>query len=131
MTTLLRQRRLRWLGHVRRMEDGRIPKDILYSELDKGKRTTGRPHPRYNDVCKRDLKALDIEVKSWDELTEDKSSWRKVLVLTAGLEAGERNLQQDVEENRLKRRSRANQSTTNATFQCQKCSKNCHSRVGS
>ena len=26
--TLLRQRRLRWLGHVRRMEDGRIPKDI-------------------------------------------------------------------------------------------------------
>jgi len=30
MYTLLRQRRLRWLGHVHRMEDGRIPKDILY-----------------------------------------------------------------------------------------------------
>ena len=29
MYTLLRQRRLRWLCHVRRMEDGRIPKDIL------------------------------------------------------------------------------------------------------
>ena len=29
MYTLLRQRRLRWLGHVHRMEDGRIPKDIL------------------------------------------------------------------------------------------------------
>ena len=29
--TLLRQRRLRWLGHVSRMDDGRIPKDILYS----------------------------------------------------------------------------------------------------
>ena len=29
MFTLLRQRRLCWLGHVRRMEDGRIPKDIL------------------------------------------------------------------------------------------------------
>ena len=28
MYTLLRQRRLRWLGHVRRMDDGRIPKDI-------------------------------------------------------------------------------------------------------
>ena len=32
MFTLLRQRRLRWLGHVYRMEDGRIPKDILYGE---------------------------------------------------------------------------------------------------
>ena len=28
--SLLSQRRMRWLGHVRRMEDGRLPKDILY-----------------------------------------------------------------------------------------------------
>ena len=27
---------LRWLGRVRRMEDGRIPKDILYGELALG-----------------------------------------------------------------------------------------------
>ena len=31
MYTLLRQRRLRWLGRVRRMEDGRIPKYIIYT----------------------------------------------------------------------------------------------------
>ena len=30
MFTLLRQRRLRWVGHVYRQEGGRIPKDILY-----------------------------------------------------------------------------------------------------
>ena len=33
---ILSQRRLRWLGHVCRMDDGRIPKDILYSELYQG-----------------------------------------------------------------------------------------------
>ena len=33
MFTMVSQRRLRWLGHVRRMEDGRIPKDIFYGEL--------------------------------------------------------------------------------------------------
>ena len=44
MYTLLRQRRLRWLGHIRRMEDGRNAKDILYGELAFGRRTTGRPH---------------------------------------------------------------------------------------
>ena len=30
---ILSQKCLRWLGHVRRMQDGRIPKDILYGEL--------------------------------------------------------------------------------------------------
>jgi hypothetical protein len=41
--TLLRQRRLRWLGHVHRMADGRILKDLLYGELSCGKRALGRP----------------------------------------------------------------------------------------
>jgi len=39
---MIRQRRLRWLGRVRRMENGRIPKDIFYDELASGKRTVGR-----------------------------------------------------------------------------------------
>ena len=39
--TLLRQRKLRWLGHVRRMSDGRISKDLLYGELDHGLRPVG------------------------------------------------------------------------------------------
>ena len=60
MFILLRQSRLRWLGHVYRMEDGGIPKDILYGELASGRRTKGRPQLRFKDVCKRDKKALDI-----------------------------------------------------------------------
>ena len=39
MFTLLRQSRLRWLGHVYRTANGRIPKDILYGELPSGRRT--------------------------------------------------------------------------------------------
>ena len=54
MFTLLKQRRMRWLDHVCRMEDGLIPKDLLYDELLTGKRPTGRPQLRYNDICKLD-----------------------------------------------------------------------------
>ena len=36
--SLLTKRRLRWLGHVSRMEDGRIPKDVLYVKLAIGTR---------------------------------------------------------------------------------------------
>ena len=87
MYILLRQRILRWLGHVRRMEDGRIPKDILYGELALGRITTGRPHLRYKDVCVRDMKAVDIGTMSWECLAADRTQWR--IALKQHLKAGE------------------------------------------
>ena len=45
-----------WLGHVMRMDDRQIPKDLLYGELVHRKHPTGRPQLRFKDVCKRDLK---------------------------------------------------------------------------
>ena len=36
--TLLIQRRLRWLGHVHRMEPDRLPRQVLYRELWEGAR---------------------------------------------------------------------------------------------
>ena len=78
MYTFLRQRRLRWHGHVRRMEDGRMPKDILYSELASGKWSVGCPQLRYKVVCKRDLKALDIQTQSYEDMAADGSSWRSL-----------------------------------------------------
>ena len=77
--TLLRQRRLRWLGHVRRMDDGRIPKYIIYGELALGRRTTGHPHLRYKDVRVRDMKAVDIDTMSWEGLAVDRTKWRSAL----------------------------------------------------
>ena len=58
------------------MEDGRIPKDFLYSEVALGRRTTGRPHLRYKDVCVRDMKAVDIDTMSWEGLAADRTKWR-------------------------------------------------------
>ena len=64
MYTLLRQRRLRWLGHVHRMNDGRTAKDNFYGEMASGKRYTGRPRLRYMDFYVRDMTALDIDAAS-------------------------------------------------------------------
>ena len=66
MFTLLKQRRMRWLGHVVRMDDGRISKDLLHEELVQGKRPTGRPQLQFKDVCKRDLNALNIDQNNWE-----------------------------------------------------------------
>ena len=77
MHSLLSQRRLRWLGHVRRMEDGRLPKDILYGQLISGAKPVGRPALRYKDACNRDMKACDISRKDWEAVAEDRTVWRQ------------------------------------------------------
>ena len=61
MYTLLRQRTLRWLGHIYSMDHGRIPKDLLY-ELAKGKRLVGRPKLGNKNVCKRNMKSTALNV---------------------------------------------------------------------
>lgn len=50
------------------MEDGHVPKHILYRELEIGKRATGWPHLSFKDVFKRDMKALVINSMTWEDL---------------------------------------------------------------
>ena len=100
MHTRLRQRRLRWLGHVRRMDDGRIPKYILYGELALGRRTTGHPHLRYKDVCVRDMKAVDIDTMSWEDLAADRTTcWS---ALKQHLKTGKDKLMTDAADKRAR-----------------------------
>ena len=48
----------------------------LYGELASRRRSKGRPQLRYKDVCKRDMKALDINTKSWKDLAANRMMWR-------------------------------------------------------
>ncbi|KAL8569000.1 hypothetical protein ACOMHN_038524 [Nucella lapillus] len=46
---------LRWTGHVIRMDSDRIPKQLLYGELCRGKRKQGRPLKRFKDCIKANV----------------------------------------------------------------------------
>ena len=48
--TLLKLAQLRWTGHVTRMPDERLPKKVLYGELQEGKRSQGGQKKRYKDT---------------------------------------------------------------------------------
>jgi hypothetical protein len=45
ITETVRSNRLRWFGHVQRMEENRIPKKIVYMNLE-ATRQRGRPRNR-------------------------------------------------------------------------------------
>ena len=56
--TILMKAQLRWAGHVARMPDSRIPKKLLFGELQSGKRSLGAPKKRYKDTLKVSLRPL-------------------------------------------------------------------------
>ena len=127
MFTLLGQRRLRWLAHVRRMENGRMPKDILDGELASSKRTVGHHQLRFKDVCKRDTKALDINTESWEDAAADHSRWRSVL--RKHLKSGEENILTTDNEKGARRKARIPRDIP-ACHTCSQCGRDCHSRIG-
>ncbi|XP_052673517.1 uncharacterized protein LOC128155711 [Crassostrea angulata] len=127
MFTMLRQRRLRWLGHVRRMDDGRIPKDILYGELRSGKRSTGRPQLRFKDVVKRDMKTLDIYMRSWEDLAADRPRWRSTLLRQ--IRSEEEKFLHAAENKGAQRKQRLNPERSETIHRWDSCRKECLSRI--
>lgn len=129
MYTLLRQRRLRWLGHVRRMEDGRLPKDIMYGELMTGKRNVGRPQLRYKDICKRDMTTLNFNTECWEQLADNRHAWRSTV--KQHLELGEEQILSQFEKQRAKRKiQRSTHIQPDTSHLCSTCGRDCHSRIG-
>ncbi|XP_065062396.1 uncharacterized protein LOC135689175 [Rhopilema esculentum] len=75
--TLIKNR-LRWLGHVSRMNDNCPVKALMYGQLDKGTRSVGRPKLQYKDTCKSVLKSGRI-LGQWQELVVDRQLWRQTI----------------------------------------------------
>jgi transcription termination factor 2 len=65
----------RWLGHVKRMSDSRLAKQLLYGELQKEARRTGGQRKRYKDQCHIALKLAKID-KAWEASCSDRNLWR-------------------------------------------------------
>ena len=63
--TMVRKRRLRWLGHVARMDPGRIPRQLLVCKFETGQRTVGGQKMRWADIVTKDLKRCKVDVVSY------------------------------------------------------------------
>ena len=69
--------RLRWLGHVCRMNVDRPVKELLYCELAHGSRKVGRPKLRFKDTCKNALKCADV-LDRWQSIVHNRAGWRSL-----------------------------------------------------
>ena len=127
--TMIMQKRLRWLGHVKRMDNSRIPKTVLFSEARDGSRKQGRPLLRYHDNCKSDMKSFDLNVENWEVCAMQRLSWRENVIM------GARRYEQALIQRKEGSRKRRKQPLTNLdanddAFICEHCNKSCRSRIG-
>jgi len=70
--------RMRWAGHIARMEEMRNAYNILVGKSE-GKRRLGRPRRRWEDNIRIVLMELGWEGVDWIHLAQDTDHWRALL----------------------------------------------------
>jgi hypothetical protein len=71
---VIKSRRMRWAGHVARIEEGRGFYRVLVGRPE-GKRRRGRPRRRREDNIKMDFTETGIDGANWIRLDRDRVQW--------------------------------------------------------
>ncbi|BHF74894.1 hypothetical protein SprV_0501798200 [Sparganum proliferum] len=71
--TMLRQLKLRWSGHLERMDDERL------CRYRHGFPPTRTPSPHYKDTLKTSLRRLQINPANWEDLVRERPTLRKTV----------------------------------------------------
>ena len=81
LSRVIMKERLRWLGHVLRMRDDRLPKIVLFGQPSRAKRKAGRPRLGWEDVIKKDLKEMGTSWKDIKRESLNRLGWRRNIII--------------------------------------------------
>ena len=75
---VIKSGRMRWAGHVARMEEVRGVHKVLVGKPE-GKRPLRRPRRRWEDNIKMDFEEVGRGCEDWMGLAEDRDRWRALV----------------------------------------------------
>jgi hypothetical protein len=76
LVTIIRITKLRWAGHIVRMQDN-LPCKKITLDKPEGRRRVGRPNLRWTDGVMRDGERLGV--RNWRIKVKDRDDWRRLL----------------------------------------------------
>jgi len=76
IVAVVKVQRLRWAGHLARMDKNRAPSMVFRNDLE-GRRRAGRPKMRWIDGVEQDLRALGV--RNWQNTASDRRRWIGIL----------------------------------------------------
>ena len=126
----LAQRQLRWLGHVIRMPEDRLPRQVLYGELSQGQRSAGGQCKRYKDNMRATLKKCSIRDDCLESTASDRLQWRRECREGAIHFEGERECHNTELRERRRNVAAAPHDATRGRWTCHMCGRSCASRIG-
>ena len=75
---VIKSKRLRWAGHVARMQEGRSAFKIVTGKPT-GKRPLVIPRPRWGDKIRMKLEEVGISAGNWVDSAQDRDYWRALV----------------------------------------------------
>ena len=124
--TLLQKAQVRWTGHVKRMPDDSLPKQLLYGELCYGKRSVGGQKKRFKDTLKKTLTSFNIDVTNWEAYAQDRPMWRRMI--HNGARTAKTNRIAEAQTKRAARKARLH--SAGPTYPCPECGRVLQARIG-
>ena len=78
LARVVKSRRLRWVGNIARIEEGRSAFKMLTGILT-GKRPLGRPRRRWEDNIRMDLEETHTNAGNWVDSSQVRDYWRALV----------------------------------------------------
>ena len=78
VANVMRAQRLRWAGHVARMDEQRAPPQVMEGN-PRGRRPLGRPRKRWRVNLREDLQLMNVTQEDWQQQAQDRSRWRQMV----------------------------------------------------
>ena len=123
----IHRHRPRWVGHVIRLNNDRIPKQLLYGELSVGSRPQHKPKKRFKDCVKDSLALCKIDDPDGEMVVCDRNRWRKMVY------SGSRFFQDNANichKTKIAARKGDNIDSYLSQFVCKECGRVCLSSAG-